>query len=411
MTSITAIFRRRPRQSGFTLIELMVSMAIFLLISSAAFRLFSMQQSSASMLRDQVGLNLGLRNSLAQLELDISNAGSGYFQGINIPTWPVGVTILNNTVATGSSCYDKTKGTYGYNCFDQLNVIAAADPTTYPPVSLTSTSGGSNPTSNCSHTNNGVAYTLAAVVNNGGIITTWSLPNTAKEFKKADQLLLLSASGQKLTTVVLTADGSVNSTGTAVQLTFHATNTDGTNTTAYDPLGITTCFGNACTAASNLSTQFCAGDWVIKLAPITYIVCSGPNSPTACTDTSNTSPDIANPKLVRIQNGAQSVVMEQVVGFKIGAAIHNSSTLSTADQYQYNSSCYNSSYDPTNPCPTTPDLAYNFTVVRSVRASIIGRTTPNLNATYTYRNTFDNGPYQVQGMAVVVNPRNMSMND
>jgi hypothetical protein len=28
-----------------------------------------------------------------------------------------------------------------------------------------------------------------------------------------------------------------------------------------------------------------------------------------------------------------------------------------------------------------------------------------------FKNAFDNGHYQVQGIAVVVNPRNMSMND
>jgi hypothetical protein len=50
-------------------------------------------------------------------------------------------------------------------------------------------------------------------------------------------------------------------------------------------------------------------------------------------------------------------------------------------------------------------------LIRSVRTSLIGRTTPNYSSQYTYRNTFDGGPYQVQGTAIVVNPRNMSMND
>jgi hypothetical protein len=42
--------------------------------------------------------------------------------------------------------------------------------------------------------------------------------------------------------------------------------------------------------------------------------------------------------------------------------------------------------------------------------SLIGRTSPS-NADSEFRNSFDNGRYQVQGIAVVVNPRNMSMND
>jgi len=36
---------------------------------------------------------------------------------------------------------------------------------------------------------------------------------------------------------------------------------------------------------------------------------------------------------------------------------------------------------------------------------------PNYNASYKFRNTYNQQPYQIQGMAVVVNPRNMSMND
>jgi prepilin-type N-terminal cleavage/methylation domain-containing protein len=396
---------RTRRNQGFTLVELMVSMAIFLVISGAAFRLFSLQQSSASMLRDQVGLNLGLRNALAQLELDISNAGSGYFQGINIPSWPVGVTIINNVVATGSSCYNSTSATYGSTCFDQINIITAAAPATYPPANLTDSTGGTSPTANCSKTVNGVAYLQKAVYNG----TTWTLANTAAEFKKSDQLLLVNSTGSQVTTVVLTANAAVS--GSAVKLTFNATNSDGTNSRANDPLDITTCHGDSpCTAAANFGTQYCGADYAIKLAPISYIVCSGPGSPSTCTDTSSTSPDIANPKLVRVQNGSLSVVMEQIIGLKVGATIFNSTKNDSTGSYQYNSACYSTTPDPTNPC-TNVDVPYNFTVVRSVRASIIARTTPNLNATYTYRNTFDNGPYQVQGMAVVVNPRNMSMND
>jgi hypothetical protein len=359
-------------------------------------------------LRDQVGLNLGLRNALAQLELDISNAGGGYFQTINITSWPVGVTILNNVVATGSSCYTSSSGTYGSSCFDQINIITAANSATYPPVNLTDSTGGTG-SSNCSKTTNGLAYTQKAL--------GFTLAQTAAEFIKGDQILLVSptgnqtsATGATITTVVLTANATVS--GSAVKLTFNATNSDGTNAKgANDPLDITTCHGDSpCTAAPNFGVQYCTSDYAIKLAPISYIVCSGPGSPSSCVDTSSTSPDIANPKLVRVQNGSLSVVMEQVIGFKVGAAIYNTSKVTTADEYQYNSACYNTSYDPTNPCAAS-DVAYNFTVVRSVRASIIARTTPNLNATYTYRNTFDAGPYQVQGMAVVVNPRNMSMND
>ena len=72
-------------------------------------------------------------------------------------------------------------------------------------------------------------------------------------------------------------------------------------------------------------------------------------------------------------------------------------------QYNYRASTYTNL--------NSGDMAYNFSLVRAVRISLIGRTAPNQNATYTFRNSFDGGSYQVQGIAIVVNPRNMSMND
>ena len=419
-------------QRGFTLIELMVAMAIFLLISAVAFRLFSLQQNSASVLRDQVALNLALRNAVAQLQLDISNAGSGYFQNVNVASWPVGVSIINNFVTTGSSCYDNVKGTYGSNCFDKINVIAAADPAKFPPMNVTDTSGSTGP-GNCSDTKNGIAY---------GVPTTVSgltLANAAKLFRKNDQLLLLTGNGLKITTVVLTSDAVVEPVvGKSVKLSFNATKeytvgankAEGYNDQTYDPLDITTCLGNApCSLATGdplanptdkLTNSFCGTDWIIKLAPITYIVCAGPGSPAPC-DQSSSSPDIQDPKLTRLQtvfdsnnvpSTNSSVVMDQIIGFKLGATIYNSAKQTSTDTYQYSSACYSTTPDPTDPCKVgNIDVPYNFSLVRSVRASIIARTPPNWNATYTYRNTFDQGPYQVQGMSVVVSPRNMSMND
>jgi prepilin-type N-terminal cleavage/methylation domain-containing protein len=400
---------------GFTLIELMVSMAIFLLISAAAFQLFSLQQNSSAMLNDQVGLNLALRNTVAQMQLDVANAGSGYFQGLNIPSWPVGVSIINNVVASGSTCYDSTAKTYGWQCFDRVSVITAADPTSFPPANATDTSGLSG-VGNCSNTETGVAYVLPTTVS--GL----TLAQQAALYKTNDQLLLLTASGQNYTTVVLTADGAVDAGGKAVKLAFNPTvnytvggfTRRGYNSGGNDPLDITDCQGNApCSLAdatqTKLTNQFCGQDWVIKLAPVQYFVCSGPGSPSWCTNTTSTSPDIKNPKLIRRVNGVNSVVMDQVVGFKVGASIFNASNGGTSTTlYQYDAASYSS--DPTASSPTA-DKQYNFDAVRSVRASLIARTTPNYSGTYKYRNSFDGGPYQVQGIAVIVNPRNMSMND
>jgi len=42
---------------------------------------------------------------------------------------------------------------------------------------------------------------------------------------------------------------------------------------------------------------------------------------------------------------------------------------------------------------------------------LIGRTNPSGNVDEKFRNTFDQGPYKIQALSVVINPRNLSMND
>jgi hypothetical protein len=55
------------------------------------------------------------------------------------------------------------------------------------------------------------------------------------------------------------------------------------------------------------------------------------------------------------------------------------------------------------------DYSYDFTVVRAVRVTIIGRTKPSTDPTYTYHNPFDNGKYQIRGSSIIVDPRNLTM--
>ena len=378
----------------------MVAMAIFMLISAAAISLFRQQQINSQAMTGQVALNLALRNAVSQLEMDVANAGSAYFQSANMPSWPVGLSVVNNVVAQGNTC--KTGNyTYGANCFDQLNIIDGANPNTYPPANVT----GLSP-STCSDTSTGVAYSQAAVLPNG---TVQTLAATAAEFNRHDQILFMNGAGTKITTAVLTHNATVS--GGAVKFQFNATNADGTNSGgpngANDPLDITTCEGySPCSLTTppanvpaKVTNQFCAGsgDWIMKLDPIVYAV--------------DITTDPYNPRLTRktAATGARTV-MEQILGFKVGATIWNDASTNTTDQYamgglyQYDASTY---------CNVTcpGDMAFNFAIIRSVRVSLIGRTIPDWRGTYIYRNGFDNGPYQVQGMAVVVNPRNLSMND
>lgn len=359
------------------MVELLVAMGFFLTIAGAVFTMYNRQQAAYIAQQGQTGINIALRNAAAQMQIDLSNAGTAYFQSANIPAWPVGVTIVNNVVPAGQSCYNSTTSTYTAQCFDVLNVISGANPAQFPPINATDSTGG-NGGGNCTITSNGVAYGQAA----SGL----TLAQTAGNYARNDQLLFLTSNGKKMTSVVLTAAPTV--AGSAVKFVFNSTNADGTNSLANDPLDITACDNQTCPTPNNFFNQFCGSDWIIKLAPITYQV---------------NSSNSADPQLTRTTNGNTAVIMDQIIGFRIGATIWNNSTDTVSTQYNYSASTYSNA----NP----GDQGWNFTLVRSLRISLIGRTTPNFNPAYAVRNIFDNGPYQVEGLSLVVNPRNMSMND
>jgi hypothetical protein len=225
------------------------------------------------------------------------------------------------------------------------------------------------------------------------------------------------------------------------------------NPPANDPISITT---NA--PAAELTSSFGTSDWLVRLMPISYYV-----DVTTATD----------PQLKRAQlqgsSGSQTVVkntvMDQVIGFKVGAALRNSlseftvNTLGTTvnmvstgpgavfpagwatppnalvtindGTYTVQSVAGNGASlilttdagEQTNVTlngPITQSYPYNYTtsnynndyaLVQAVRVSIIGRTAPSTDPTYTYRNPFDGGAYQIRGSSIVVNPRNLTMRD
>jgi hypothetical protein len=328
----------------------MVAMAIFLVVGGAAVELAKKHVPLFTSQQNQTGLNLAMRNGVAQMQIDVVNAGTGYYQGVNIPSWPIGITVLNS--APGTGCFDAATNTYTSTCFDTLNVIAMDQNT--PP---------SNPSdigANCVSTTSSSLFVTP--------VGATTLAQLAADFHSGDQLLIVKSDGSQMTTTILTSDGQV--TGGKVKLAHNPTGADGTNTTTADPLALTN------TADSNkLGVQFCNTDWVLRLSPITYSV-----------DAS----DPTDPKLVRTQNGQPSVIAEQIIGFKVGASIWNGTTDNT---YSFDAASYN----------------HDWSLIRSVRVSMIGRTQTDMGN--TFRNSFDGGPYKIQSISVVINPRNLSMND
>jgi prepilin-type N-terminal cleavage/methylation domain-containing protein len=367
------------RQSGFTLIELMIALLIFTAVGGAALSLFAQNAPLFNQQQNLAGLNIAMRNAAAQIQVDIVNGGAGYYTGVNIPNWPVGIVISNNVVSSTGDCH--TGQTYGANCFDSFTVIIS-DPLTTPVNSLADASSKLPVT----------AGTCASMTTNTSSSTSiYVLPPTgvtaatyAANFKNGDQILLEKGDGSAYTTVKLTSAGAASTVGaTTYVLLTHSTltNANGTNAATDDITGMSV------NSSDQTTSQFCATDWVLRLAPVKYDV-----------DLSTAS----DPKLRRTvlvagnTPSANGVTLaEQVIGFKVGASLVSGAT--DTSTYNFDSSTYGSG------------VGYDYTVVRSVMVSLIGRTPPNPDPTYVFRNTFDSGPYEVQGTSVVVNPRNMSM--
>ena len=101
----------------------MVAITVFLIIGAAAMSLFKQHASLFNDQQYQIGLNVSLRNALAQMENDVVNAGTGWYNAANnVASWPIGVKIVNNT-AGGATCHPTGTATYNAACFDTLNLI------------------------------------------------------------------------------------------------------------------------------------------------------------------------------------------------------------------------------------------------------------------------------------------------
>ena len=342
------------KPAGFSMIELLVAIAIFMVIGGAAISLFRRHVPLFTVQQNQTAVNIALRNAAAQLQIDMVNAGSGYYQGANIPTLPLGITVLPGA----GTCYTASSQTYGQGCFDTVSIITV-DPNTPP----------SHPAvigSNCVSTTSSALFATP--------IGSTTLSQLAGAYSAGDEVLLVNSNGSQMATMVLSKAGQV--TGGKVQLQHNPTalykNSVSQSSYNDDYFNIANPNNN-----NKLGTQFCNTDWVLRVSATTYGV-----------DTSNPS----NPVLVRsINNGRPQAIADQIIGFRIGSFAQDNTTLN----YQWE-------YDTTN---------YDFNTIQAVRASLVGRTNPVSGSIAGFRNTFDNGTYKVEGVSVVVDPRNMSMNN
>jgi prepilin-type N-terminal cleavage/methylation domain-containing protein len=339
-------FRHSPHSHGFTMIELMVSMTLFLVIGGTAISLFSQHAKLFNDQQGTVGLNISLRNALSQIENDTVQAGNGFFGTLSTANTPVGITITNNPGA-----------------FDSFYVIQAGTPSGVP----MDPAGG-----NVSTTSGTVTLTPQAGI-------------TVANFPVGTEVLFMNSAGTFMTVAKVISSTAV---GTKINLTYNPTNgapgnpppaNDGTNSIGNDMFCLT-CANNPSILTSSFSPAF--GDYVVPLTWVQYSV-------------------NAQNQLIRINSTQPNnfdVIADQIIGFKVGAATYQgaSFTGTSSSGYSFNAAAdYNS----------------QFSLVRSVRVSIIGRTPPNQYSGSNFVNSFDGQHYKIEALSLVVNPRNLSMND
>ena len=292
-----------------------------------------------------------------------------------MPFFPVGITVAN---AGTVGCFDPA--TFGYTgCFDRLNVITADD--TIPPAHPSGNAAG---TASVDTTTGTLFLTFPGVTPppTAANLTTWA----TGVFTIGKELLLIqggtdfSNSNPRMTTVILTSPvGTVS--GSAIQVNFTPTLAGGVPLAVPDPMGIIT--SGDTDQLTNIFDP--AQDYAIRLSAISYGV-----------DAS----DPTDPKLVRVPfgtalAGGQNVIAEQIIGFKVGA--WNTFT----NSYVYDSTLKKP--------PTAAGYDSDWTSIKAVRIDLTARTPINSDPASTFRNKLDGGPYQVQKISVVINPRNLSM--
>lgn len=398
---------------GFTLVELLVATAVFLVIAGAAFSLFDQHVTLATHQQNLSSVNIGLRNAMTQLEIDLSGAGQNLLSSVPGAGQPfsLGVIVNNSVPGTAAACAPNTSN-WSYPvpsaCYDSLTIINAKacpvldieDPgNSQESLSSSSIMWGDDP----NNPGDGPTQTAdASCFKSGDEVIVVQLPSGGQQQVQCDSGPFTYC----MAAVVLTKDAQVS--GGKIQLQHNPTGSGS------DPLGILlNASGNTNFSKANaINTDFSNGAYIIDIG----------DGSTAVTYAVQTNPANAqDPQLVRcagtVCTGAnQQILTDQVIGFKVGAALWDNAQNGATDlaNYFYDASKYCNDAVNGADCTQTPppnNDPYDFTLVRALRISMIGRTRPNADLGLVNKNGLDNGPYLVQQAAVVVDLRNLSNPD
>src|SRR5581483_3053995 len=269
----------RKALAGFSLIELMVAMSVFLIVGGAVVALVRRHVPLFNTAQNQAGLNVTLRNAVAQLQMEVVNAGSSYSAANPMPFWPIGATIQT---ATKPNC--QLTRNYVSSCFDRFSLIDA-DP------NLPALAPGDQ-TGKVNIDTSGNATIYLTFPGNPANAPTSSYDAWATLLPAGTEIMLVQGgtdmpAGQpRITVTVVQSPGAVRS-GNSVQVPIALTS--GTGAPTQDPMGIYDA-GEAARFTSVFNPQL---DYAIKLNSTVYSV---------------DGTDITNPKLIRTNpTGTQDV--------------------------------------------------------------------------------------------------------
>lgn len=423
------------RASGFTLIELMVATAVFLVVAGAAFSVFDSHMASITREENLSGVNLALRNATSQLQLDLAGAGQNLLAGLgnNQAFFSAGVNIQNSVPGTAAAC-TPTGTNFDYPvpsaCFDALTIFGAhagctvsgtGFPSGLPPVLILQDPNGASESVSSSSTlyandaeDPSVVATLTAdknCFNAGDELLIIQYPTGGSTLPCTNASFTYCISAVTLTQVPTVTDQNNQE---LLQLTHSVTASSG------DPAG---CPGASCTDPQGvlvnvnathgynfynaLASSFTTGAYIVDIGSSTSAI-------TYSVQVSSTNAD--DTQLVRCDSNGCAVLADQVIGFKVGAALWNNETVGQAEiaNYFYNANAYCSEWSGANcnassPPANDPD---DFSLIRAIRVSLIGRTAPFQDPSLdNFANGFDGGPYLVQQASTVVDLRNLSITD